>query len=243
MHPRRWGLVDVLVGFFLAQVLAVLVTQLGWSVLLPPGTALGAGLAGAAEGVSLTKSAGAPLVALLVAQLPLWAGLIGAVVYAGQVRGNGVVGDLGLRLKPLDVPLGLLAGIATQGVVVAGYGVWNAVSGGADVDLPARQLAAKADGPLGVVALALLLGVVGPITEELFYRGLLLRSLERRLPPLAALVASAVVFGAIHGQVVQFPGLVVAGLVFGALAQRSGRLGPAMAAHIGFNLTTLALLA
>lgn len=237
----RWGIGDAVVGFLFAQVLAIAVTQLGWSVVLPVGTALGAGLGGLAEGVPVTRGAGVPLVALVVAQLPLWGGLVGAVVIAGQARGRGVVEDFGLRVRPVDVPLGLAVGVAAQGLVILGYWLWAQAMGDLDVDLPARQLAAKADGA-GVLVLVLLLGVVGPLAEEVFYRGLVLRSLERRTGRLAALLLSSVIFGVVHLQVVQLPGLVLAGLAFGLLAQRTGRLGPAVLAHIGFNCTTLALL-
>lgn len=70
----------------------------------------------------------------------------------------------------------------------------------------------------------------------------MLRALERRIGPTPALVVSAGVFGLVHFQLVQLPGLALAGLAFGWLAQRTGRLGPAIWAHIGFNLTTLVLL-
>ncbi|MPY94175.1 MAG: CPBP family intramembrane metalloprotease [Acidimicrobiia bacterium] len=237
----RWGLLDVVAGFLIAQMAAILVTQVGWDALLPVGTALGAGLAGLAEGERLARSAGAPLMALVVAQLPLWGVLVGAVVFAGQVRGRGVVEDFGLRFRPIDVPVGLATGVGAQALVVLGYWLWGLASDGLDVDLPARQLAAKGDGA-GILALVLLLGIVGPVAEEAFYRGLLLRSLERRLSPVVSLVLSAVIFAAVHIQAVQFAGLLLAGLAFGWLAQRTGRLGPAVCAHVAFNLTTLALL-
>jgi len=84
---------------------------------------------------------------------------------------------------------------------------------------------------------------VAPVVEELFYRGLLLRSLERSLPRAAALVTSALIFGAVHFELRLLPGLFIAGLVFGWLVQRSGRLGPGIFAHIGFNSVTIITMA
>ena len=43
-------------------------------------------------------------------------------------------------------------------------------------------------------------------------------------------------------QPLQFPGLFVAGLLFGALAWRAGRLGPAIFAHVGFNTVAAIVL-
>ena len=91
---------------------------------------------------------------------------------------------------------------------------------------------------------------VSPIAEEIFYRGLVLRSLIKRgLPGGVSVVLTAAIFAATHIQdlatwLLLLPGLVFAGLVFGALALRTGRLGTSIAAHMGFNLVTaVALLA
>jgi len=86
-------------------------------------------------------------------------------------------------------------------------------------------------------------GVGAPIIEEIFYRGLLQRSLIKRgLPAGLAIGITSVVFGVSHFEALQLPGLVLAGAVFGVLAHRSGRLGPAIAAHVGFNLVTVVAL-
>jgi len=69
-----------------------------------------------------------------------------------------------------------------------------------------------------------------------------LRSLERLMPAAAALVVTAVVFAAMHFQPLQFLGLAAFGLVAGLLAQRTGRLGPAILAHIAFNAVAVAQL-
>ena len=53
---------------------------------------------------------------------------------------------------------------------------------------------------------------------------------------------SSAVFAAVHFQALQFAGLFVFGLVAALLTVRSGRLGPAIWAHIGFNLTTVTVL-
>jgi membrane protease YdiL (CAAX protease family) len=55
---------------------------------------------------------------------------------------------------------------------------------------------------------------------------------------------SAVVFGLSHigFETLQLAGLVALGIVLGVLAVRTGRLGPSMFAHAGFNgLTMLAV--
>jgi membrane protease YdiL (CAAX protease family) len=50
------------------------------------------------------------------------------------------------------------------------------------------------------------------------------------------------VFGLVHLQALQFLALTVIGLVLGALTLRTGRLGPAIWAHVAFNGVATALL-
>src|SRR5207248_894152 len=100
---------------------------------------------------------------------------------------------------------------------------------------------------LAVIALSevgLWAGLLGvPIVEELFFRGLVLRSLLRRWGPTASVIGSAVVFGVVHLELLQLPALVVLGLVLGVLVVRTGRLGPSIWAHGAFNAVTVVSLA
>jgi membrane protease YdiL (CAAX protease family) len=91
--------------------------------------------------------------------------------------------------------------------------------------------------------LLVLLTVIGaPIVEELFFRGLLLRSLERRLRAPLAIGVAALLFSLAHFQVLQFLALVIFGAIAGTLAHRAQRLGPAIWAHVAFNATTVVVL-
>ncbi len=98
----------------------------------------------------------------------------------------------------------------------------------------ATDLVDRADGAL--LAVLFVLVVFGaPVFEELLYRGLLQRPLLDRFPAPAVVVGVAAVFAIMHFRPVEYPGLFVAGLIFGLCAWRTGRLGPAIFAHIGFN--------
>jgi membrane protease YdiL (CAAX protease family) len=109
-----------------------------------------------------------------------------------------------------------------------------------DLEGPAREMTDRADGAIGVLLLVLIVGVGAPIIEEIFYRGLFQQALLKRgLPPVAAIGISATVFGLSHGELLQLPALVLFGAVAGVLAHRAGRLGPAIAAHITFNMVTV----
>lgn len=224
---RRWGLGDAVAGVVAAQVLSIV------------GVLAAAALAG------WESTEDAPLWAMALLQVPLWAGLVGAVVWAAG-KGRGVVEDFGLRMRWYDPFLGVVVGVAVQLVVLPLlYLPLLELLGRSQDELarPARELSQRADSSLGWIVLGVMVVVGAPLVEELFYRGLVLRSLEKRgRPAWAAVVVSAAVFAAMHFQGLQFPGLFVFGAVLAVLTLRTGRLGPAIWAHAAFNATTVAML-
>jgi membrane protease YdiL (CAAX protease family) len=178
---------------------------------------------------------------LVVGSLVYWLFLVGVPVVATRLKGNGVVTDLGLRFRwPAD--LGAFAlGVVLQAVVVWALYVpifWFSDVETDDVSNEARKLVDSASGA-GVVALVLVVCVGAPIAEEVFFRGLLLRATERRFGTGVALVVSTVVFGVGHLQGIQLPALLLFGAVAGVLTVRTGRLGPAILCHMGFNTWTI----
>ena len=180
---------------------------------------------------------------LVFSQVPAWLGLMVPTAYAVWKKGNGFVRDLGLRMTLPDVPLGLVIGVASQLLLVpAIYWVVFRFTGEQDVSEVARQITDKAVDPFSAVVLFLMVGIGAPVVEEIYFRGLTLRSAERRFGPMWALVGTSFFFAAIHLSVLVIPGLVVFALILGWLTQRTGRLGPAIFAHIGFNLVTAAVL-
>ena len=99
------------------------------------------------------------------------------------------------------------------------------------------------EGILLVIAILFLFLAVGaPLVEELFFRGLLQRSLARRFGPVVAVGGSAVAFGLAHFEALQLAALILFGLVLGLLADRTGRLGPGIVAHATFNAATVLTL-
>jgi uncharacterized protein len=178
----------------------------------------------------------------LVAQCGLWAGFLGGPLLASYRQGRRSLRlDFGFAIEARDW-WGGLAGAACQLLVFPLlYLALQALFGDLDVDRPARELAARADG-WDFVILGVLVSVVAPVVEELFYRGLVLRAFERRFGSTTAVVASSLWFGASHFQLVQFPALFLLGAVLAVLTVRTGRLGPAIVAHVVFNAITMVLL-
>jgi membrane protease YdiL (CAAX protease family) len=171
-------------------------------------------------------------------------GLLGAVVVTSRRGATGsLVRDFGLRFRPVDLPLGVAVGVVAQLLVVPLiYFPFRSVIDKGDLERPARELADRAHGP-GFLVFAIVIAVGAPVVEELFYRGLLLRSLQRYLADGPAIVVSGLIFGASHFELLQLPALAFVGMVLAFLVVRTGRLGPAIWCHMAFNAITVVALA
>lgn len=230
MRERHWGLGDVVAGL----ALGLAVSQVVLAIVL------------AATGRTTDQIDDLPLSLVLVSQAGLWVGLFGVPWYATRRKGNGLVEDLHLRARWRDAWVGGSLGAALQ-LVVLPLLYWPLLElldkTSTDLEEPARELTDRADGAIGVVLLVLIVGIGAPIVEEVFYRGLLLGSLRKRgLSAGVSVAITALVFALSHGQLLQLPALVLFGAVAGALAVRHDRLGPAIAAHVGFNMVTVMVL-
>ena len=216
----------------------------GWTVGLLCGSVT-AGIAAEASGTPLDAFDELPLSWLAFAQTGLWVGLLGAPVVATRLARTDLRRALGLRAEPADLAVGGISGLIGQFAIMALIYVplsWVTDITPEEISEPARGITDRADGLLGVALLVLIVGVGAPIVEEIFWRGLLQRSLVRAVGPAWGIGVTSVAFGAAHFGLLQIPGLAAAGLLFGVLAHRAQRLGPAIACHLVFNLTAVVVL-
>ena len=180
--------------------------------------------------------------ALVLLQVPLWIGLLGTPLLA-RSRGLSWPEQMGWRMRPVDVPLGIAIGVLMQLVVLPLlYLPILEVFEDLDVEAPARELTEMAVSPLEVATLVFMTVVAAPITEEVFFRGLLQGALRDRFGPVRAVVISSLAFAVVHFQLVQFPALLVIGIVHGLLVLATRRLGAALWSHTAFNAVTVIAL-
>lgn len=220
----RWGMGDAVTGIVASFVLS----QIGIVVIFAAG--------GYSSGDEL------PLWLTAVAEVPLWLGLVGAVVWASRAKGTGRLrDDFGLTIKWHDMPIGLFAGFAAQlaivAIVVPLYRLLGISTD--EVGQTAEKLANRAVHTPDVVLLLVIVVLGAPVIEELFYRGLFLRSVQRRWGSGVAIGLTAAVFAAVHFQPYDFLALFLFGVVAASLAARTGRLGASIWAHFAFNLTAV----
>ncbi len=89
------------------------------------------------------------------------------------------------------------------------------------------------------VASFFLLIIVAPVTEELLFRGIILRGFLRRLPVMKAVALSAVLFGLFHVNPWQITGAIFIGSILGWWYAQTGSLLPCLLGHASFNLLPL----
>jgi membrane protease YdiL (CAAX protease family) len=222
----RWGLGDVvwvwLAGLVAAAVAASIATSL---------RGRGAGLD--PDGVDL-------VVGLYAQNVTIVAGL----VFVSRRKGLGTLReDFGLVVRAGDWPW-LAAGVLLQVLSIGMVSLLDLVAGTLDQQQAVETLQ-DSSGP-EVFFLVLGVALMAPVVEELLFRGLLLRSLVRKMSSVAAVVVSAVTFGVVHlldpsTAPVMAP-LILVGLIAGIRTVRSGDLSQAILLHGGFNLLSAIVL-
>jgi uncharacterized protein len=225
----RWGLGDAVLAFVLATIGGVV------------GSVIGVMATGAKTVNGQVPETAAILAGAVIGQYGAWLAWIYA---ASRMKGIGT----------LRADFGFVVDIARDWPMIPlGFG-FEIVSG--IVLLPITHFIKHApqrvvqdlDSAHGakLVVLAITALVVAPVVEELFFRGLLLRSLQRRMSAPAAVAVAGLTFGLAHvvfdfGSGAVLPALVALGMLSGVFAVRTGNLSRSILLHAGFNL--LAVLA
>lgn len=93
----------------------------------------------------------------------------------------------------------------------------------------------------GVLLEIITVGILGPICEELIFRGLMFRRMCEYTKPVIAVIASALVFAIYHGNIVQGVYAFVLGIVMAVCYQRFQTLWASIVIHVAANITSVCL--
>ena len=244
----RWGLVDAFAG----AVLFLLLSSSAQLIARMPEVSAQPGLSYALNQV-----------------LGGWLPFVAVVLVASYLRGRrSLAADFGLRFRLLDIAIGILCGILLRFAAVGLAELVRLIAGA-----PATPFAGGvgSDPVWFVLTAVVAASIITPVIEELYFRGLLLRSIRnallgghddgetpsrlavsdarRRLASVVAIVGSAVLFMLFHlegvpespAAVSRLLTLFVFGLVLGCLAVFTRRLGPSILTHVVFNLSVAVL--
>jgi uncharacterized protein len=154
--------------------------------------------------------------------------------------------DWGLQFRVIDL-WGIPIGVLTQLVLVPILywplrALWPDTFSMDKIQERAQDLYDSASGA-GIALLVFIVVVGAPVVEELVYRGLLQGAFTRRCRDWVGVAIVALWFAVIHFQPVETPGLFLVGMVLGACALLTRRLGMGVVAHMAFNASGLVLVA
>ena len=79
-------------------------------------------------------------------------------------------------------------------------------------------------------------GVISPLIEEEVFRGIVYNSLRRKMGIFSAILGSALLFGAIHGNIVQLLYGTIMGMVMASLYEKYGKLLAPILFHSAANI-------
>jgi len=161
--------------------------------------------------------------------------LAGALAAPRAMRGR-------LRFQSSDVVIGIVSAALLYAVFFVGRELTTRI-----LPFASDQIGAVYGNKalLAPARIAVLIGlVIGP-GEELFWRGFLQRELQARLAGWRGYLVATGLYAAVHvftGNVMLVVAALIAGILWGGMYLRLGRLWPGIISHVAWDLTVFLLL-
>ena len=134
----------------------------------------------------------------------------------------------------------LLAALAlVLSLVLTAVYALSVSAAGADILVPPPVPVELPEGGPFRLLLVLVLGILGPFAEEVFFRGFLLAALVPAMGVMKALLVTSAIFAIGHGVVAVMIPLFITGMLLSWLYLKTGSIWPGTAAHVAQNLLAL----
>ena len=140
--------------------------------------------------------------------------------------------------KGKGLVFGLFAALGIQGIMVYLIQLMTDITGHSGMPEEMAQTISFGDSAVQNVIIFVYVVVIGPIFEELMYRGFILNALapvNRNF----AIIVSALMFSLMHGNFAQIPNTFLVAIVWGYLAVKTGSIIPTVIAHIIMNFNAM----
>ena len=155
--------------------------------------------------------------------------VVGATLAVARATARPAPWQFGLRRAPLGFAVGM-AFIAAISVVVFSA-VYSSVVDTENKQRIVQDLGANTSTTLLVIG-AVVVIVIAPLCEELFFRGFLFRVLRQRMGFWLAAGVDGVLFGLVHGSIAILPILAVLAIALCWVYERTGSIFPCIALHV-----------
>jgi uncharacterized protein len=201
-------------------------------------------LIGAIVGIFAPHAGASPTVVVIGTMVPTVLAA-GVTLLVTKLRGNGPKIDLRWSMRREDVRAGLKWGLIGLICTTFAAFVWTNVVGEENAQSAVGALVDNQRMPIApAIAMFVFVWLIGPICEELIYRGLLWGALERLMwGRWAVFCLTTVIFAVSHLEPLRTSLLLVIGIPIGLARLFTGRLGASIIAHQVNNfLPALAVL-
>ena len=168
--------------------------------------------------------------------------MMGTVWFFALYRRKAGLRDLGLRYYSIGKTLwytfiSLIAIFIISFVYVY---VMNSVLG---IEAPASKIEVLVrNRSISNTVLLVVVAFIGPVTEEVFFRGFLYSAFKKSWGVLPALFISSILFSVVHLQVYSFLPLFIIGWLLAYLFEKTRSLFPAIFLHAVYNLILILIL-
>jgi membrane protease YdiL (CAAX protease family) len=225
--PGIWAALGWVGLFMLVQVIVTL-------LLILPNADMSLGLAGFTQQMQNPKLTALPTIRSLVVSNLLLIGLFVLYVRKGDRKALLGLNHWGKHDTKSTIRIAAILIVTALAFNIA----WTVLIGSKlEMQKALRDiLAAIPPTGLNVATILFATVILAPIVEELVFRGMLQKSLARRLPIWASIGLAAIIFAAMHGDINSAPALCVIGGIFGLLYHLTGSLRVTILAHLANNL-------
>lgn len=107
---------------------------------------------------------------------------------------------------------------------------------------PIFDLFFQEDNPPLVMYLSIFVTLLGPIVEEIFFRGFAYRALRERLGVFKAVAITSLVFATLHTNLAGFVPILILGILLAYLAEKTNSIIPSITVHVIHNTAILSFL-
>ncbi|MCX5667049.1 MAG: type II CAAX endopeptidase family protein [Candidatus Omnitrophica bacterium] len=107
---------------------------------------------------------------------------------------------------------------------------------------PVVELFLKEKGAAFLTYSSLFAAIIGPVTEELFFRGFLYSALKKYIGIFWAMTATAGLFAALHAHIVGFFPIMALGMLLAYIYEKTGTLVSSVTVHMIHNLSMVVLV-
>lgn len=162
------------------------------------------------------------------------------VLYFAVSKFKGGLAGLGLSFKEIKRDLKIAAGgyltiVPVLAIIMVVVFIGLKVSGYEPPETKAFEILYGAKGPRLLFVLTVLVTVIGPVAEELFFRGFAYPVFRKKIGVRNAILLVSVVFAMLHMNIVSFFPILALGVLLAYLYEKTGSMIPSITVHVIHN--------